>query len=276
MVCLASRRRACCPACGHPGGAVAAPGAEAGRGARAGWRRARAPVGSGHRPRRAGRSDHRASQQVAALFGETLPDPDAARGWSSSPCLRAWGVAAAAMRSAARAPAERAQVLDLLHGPRFADRAPGQVDATRLDEGTSYCSERTMYRRSRRRRRDRRAPGAAAASALRRAGMVGDRTAAVVELGYHQAAWPRARPALRALCGARCLQSVRRRRARGRARARATGGAAAGALPEDATDRATAAHDPRRSRRADARPTGRVPARRSRGHAQSLAPAGVA
>ena len=51
-------------------------------------------------------------------------------------------------RTSARAltPAERAEILALLHAPRFADRAPGQVYAQLLDEGTYRCSERTMYR----------------------------------------------------------------------------------------------------------------------------------
>ncbi|CAN5489789.1 IS3 family transposase [soil metagenome] len=43
-------------------------------------------------------------------------------------------------------PAERQHVLDVLHAPRFLDLAPAQVYATLLDEGTYYCSERTMYR----------------------------------------------------------------------------------------------------------------------------------
>jgi len=43
-------------------------------------------------------------------------------------------------------PAERAQVLDVLHAPRFIDLAPAEVYATLLDEGTYHCSERTMYR----------------------------------------------------------------------------------------------------------------------------------
>lgn len=43
-------------------------------------------------------------------------------------------------------PAERQQVLDVLHAPRFVDLAPAQVYASLLDEGTYYCSERTMYR----------------------------------------------------------------------------------------------------------------------------------
>ena len=40
---------------------------------------------------------------------------------------------------------ERQGVLDLLH-TRFIDQAPAQVHATLLDEGTSLCSPRTMYR----------------------------------------------------------------------------------------------------------------------------------
>lgn len=41
---------------------------------------------------------------------------------------------------------ERQDVLELLHSPRFVDRAPAEVVATLLDEGTYRCSERTMYR----------------------------------------------------------------------------------------------------------------------------------
>lgn len=43
-------------------------------------------------------------------------------------------------------PGERDRILAVLHEPRFADRAPGQVYAALLDEGSHYCSERTMYR----------------------------------------------------------------------------------------------------------------------------------
>ena len=46
----------------------------------------------------------------------------------------------------ALAPAERQQVLEHLHSERFRDKAPAQVFATRLDEGTYLCSIRTMYR----------------------------------------------------------------------------------------------------------------------------------
>ena len=41
---------------------------------------------------------------------------------------------------------ERAQVLDLLREPRFADLAPAEIYATLLDEGLYHCSIRTMYR----------------------------------------------------------------------------------------------------------------------------------
>jgi putative transposase len=40
----------------------------------------------------------------------------------------------------------RREVLDLLHSPRFVDKAPATVYATLLDEGTYHCSIRTMYR----------------------------------------------------------------------------------------------------------------------------------
>jgi putative transposase len=42
--------------------------------------------------------------------------------------------------------AERAAVLDVLHGDRFVDASPAEVYATLLDEGQYLCSERTMYR----------------------------------------------------------------------------------------------------------------------------------
>jgi len=42
--------------------------------------------------------------------------------------------------------AQRQDVLDLLHTPRFADQAPAEIYATMLDEGVYHCSIRTMYR----------------------------------------------------------------------------------------------------------------------------------
>jgi len=41
---------------------------------------------------------------------------------------------------------ERQNVLDVLHTDRFVDKAPTEVYATLLDEGTYHCSVRTMYR----------------------------------------------------------------------------------------------------------------------------------
>ena len=46
----------------------------------------------------------------------------------------------------ALAPAERQRVLEVLHSERFRDKAPAEVFATLLDEGTYLCSVRTMYR----------------------------------------------------------------------------------------------------------------------------------
>jgi putative transposase len=46
----------------------------------------------------------------------------------------------------ALAPVETKAALAALHEPRFVDRAPAEVYATLLDEGTYLCSERTMYR----------------------------------------------------------------------------------------------------------------------------------
>jgi putative transposase len=41
---------------------------------------------------------------------------------------------------------ERQAVLDVLHTDRFVDKAPTEIYATLLDEGTYHCSVRTMYR----------------------------------------------------------------------------------------------------------------------------------
>ena len=42
--------------------------------------------------------------------------------------------------------AQRAEVLAVLHEPRFVDAAPAEVYAQLLDEGRYLCSERTLYR----------------------------------------------------------------------------------------------------------------------------------
>ncbi len=44
------------------------------------------------------------------------------------------------------APAEQQRILDVLHSERFQDKAPNEVFAALLDEGTYLCSVRTMYR----------------------------------------------------------------------------------------------------------------------------------
>jgi putative transposase len=41
---------------------------------------------------------------------------------------------------------ERREVLEILNSERFADKAPAQIWAVLLDEGTYVCSESTMYR----------------------------------------------------------------------------------------------------------------------------------
>jgi putative transposase len=43
-------------------------------------------------------------------------------------------------------PGEKEAVLDILHSERFVDKAPHEVYASLLDEGTYHCSIRTMYR----------------------------------------------------------------------------------------------------------------------------------
>jgi putative transposase len=41
---------------------------------------------------------------------------------------------------------ERKQVIEVLHKPRFMDKAPTEIYASLLDEGVYHCSIRTMYR----------------------------------------------------------------------------------------------------------------------------------
>ncbi len=84
--------------------------------------------------------------------------------------------------------AERAEVLAVLHEPRFVDLAPGEVHAILLDEGRYLCSESTMYRllsaqhgQVRERRSSGHPPAAGQARARR------TRTEPDLELGHHQA-----------------------------------------------------------------------------------------
>jgi putative transposase len=46
----------------------------------------------------------------------------------------------------ALSPGERSEVIDILHGERFIDKAPQEIYATLLDEKRYFCSIRTMYR----------------------------------------------------------------------------------------------------------------------------------
>lgn len=46
----------------------------------------------------------------------------------------------------ALSPEERQAVLEVCHSERFVDRAPAEIQATLMDEGTYLCSSRTMYR----------------------------------------------------------------------------------------------------------------------------------
>jgi len=41
---------------------------------------------------------------------------------------------------------EEEVILEVLNSERFRDKAPGEIYATLLDEGTYLCCERTMYR----------------------------------------------------------------------------------------------------------------------------------
>ena len=71
---------------------------------------------------------------------ELVPDPSPLTG--AAPPATADAPAAAAGLS----PAERRQVLEVLHAERFWDAAPARVYATLLDEGVYLASISTMYR----------------------------------------------------------------------------------------------------------------------------------
>ena len=84
--------------------------------------------------------------RVSAALG--VPRASAYR-WSKPPApLRECDGARIVRTPSPRAlsPAAQDQVLAYLRDPRFVDRAPAQVQATLLDEGTYVCSVRTMYR----------------------------------------------------------------------------------------------------------------------------------
>jgi len=68
--------------------------------------------------------------------------------WYRRPSSRLGTSPAPRRASVARSlnPTERQDVLSVLHSERFSDKAPAEVYATLLDEGTYLCSMRTMYR----------------------------------------------------------------------------------------------------------------------------------
>ena len=65
--------------------------------------------------------------------------------WADSPSSAATGARRSRARAGARSPGTNAGIRSV-HSERFVDKAPAHVWATLLDEGTYYCSVRTMYR----------------------------------------------------------------------------------------------------------------------------------
>ena len=87
--------------------------------------------------------DNRMTAAICAALGVSRATVERQRSRFRAP------LAAALPRPAparALSKAQRQEVLDLLHSPRFADQAPAEIYATLLDEGLYYCSVRTMYR----------------------------------------------------------------------------------------------------------------------------------
>jgi putative transposase len=116
-------------------------------------------------------TEHRATLGVAPVC-QALGVPRASYyRWQQTP-VPAEGSKPARRVPRALPPAEREQVLALLHDDRFADLPPAEVYATLLDEGKYVCSIRTMYRilheehETRERRRQLRHPRAVAPELL--------------------------------------------------------------------------------------------------------------
>jgi putative transposase len=78
---------------------------------------------------------------AAACLALDIPRASLYRSRQPKACTRPRRLAARALK-----PDERANVLAVLHTPRFADKAPAEVYATLLDDETYHCSIRTMYR----------------------------------------------------------------------------------------------------------------------------------
>ena len=120
-------------------------------------------------------------------------------------------------------PAEREQVLAVLHSPEFIDSTPLQVYARLLDQDTYLCSVSTMYRvltanqEVKERRRIARHPARVTPE------LVATGPRAGLHLGHHQAGRPGARRVLRRVRDDRHLLPVHRRGPRAPHRGRGAG-----------------------------------------------------
>ena len=120
--------------------------------------------------------------------------------------------------------AESAELVAVLNSQRFVDKAPPQIYATLLAEGTYLCSISTMYRILERNRqvKDRRRQATHPPRAVPELQATGPRQ--VYSLGHHQTRRPDQGPVLRLLRNDRHLLQVHRRRARAQHRDRSVGG----------------------------------------------------
>ena len=120
--------------------------------------------------------------------------------------------------------AESAELIAVLNSPRFVDKAPPQIYATLLAEGTYLCSISTMYRTLERHRqvKDRRRQATHPPRKVPELQATAPRQ--VYSLGHHQTRRPGQGPVLRLLRDDRHLLQVHRRRARAQHRDRGVGG----------------------------------------------------
>ena len=120
--------------------------------------------------------------------------------------------------------AEAAELIAVLNSQRFVDKAPPQIYATLLAEGTYLCSISTMYRILERNRqvKDRRRQATHPPRKVPELQATGPRQ--VYSLGHHEARRPGQGPVLRLLRDDRHLLQVHRRCARAQHRDRGVGG----------------------------------------------------
>ena len=131
----------------------------------------------------------------------------------------------------ALSPAERAEVLDVLHEERFVDLAPGEVYAILLDEGRYLCSESHDVPDPARPRRSPRAPPPGHPPAAREARAGRARRQPVLVVGHHEAGRAGEVDLLLPLRRHRHLQPLRRRLDAGHPRAKRPRRAAARPTP---------------------------------------------